>query len=176
MASGELIKTDLDEPRSFDGRLLIQIDTWEWGLFVGMSPESTPIEYRFQGGLHYTRAIEITGRFRAPDTHRNKRVRVSISPFGPELDFGTPDLADVGMYYESRCSQGGWEHEATLMLPESALQPALTCLGSLWRYVHIWVGDDQDAARISAFSFSCGVHPNLADWAGGELDESATRG
>lgn len=84
MASGEPVGADLDEPRADDGRLLIQIDTWEWGLFVGMSPESTPVEYRFQGGLLYARGIDITGRIRAPNTHRNKRVRVWISPWEPD--------------------------------------------------------------------------------------------
>src|SRR5687767_5495266 len=84
----------------FDGRYMVAISEWNWGLYVGLGPESTPPEYRFQGGLTYTRGIDIMGRVRAPLVHRGKLMRIWISPFGSEITFGAEGLDEVGQFYE----------------------------------------------------------------------------
>lgn len=156
---------------SSDDRLLVEIDDWEWNLFVGVSPDSTPVEYRFQGSLHYTRGIEVSGTVRAPDIHRPKRVRVWISPRGPDFDFGYRDPPAVGRLYEDREGAIRCDLEASLDLPESALAPTLACLGSGWKYLHLWTAEgDEASVRVTAFSFSRSLFPNLVEWAGSELE------
>ena len=57
--------------------------------------------------------------------------------------------------------------EFTLFLPHDALPMAVTCMGSAWRYIHIWTRDrDKDEAAVSAFSFTRTIHKNLDDWIG----------
>lgn len=52
------------------------------------------------------------------------------------------------------------------MLPEAAIPTTATSLASIWRHLHIWTFDEGLAgARISAFSFSSEIHPNLLAWA-----------
>ena len=155
----------------FDGRIMVEIAAWDWALYVGLlNQPSTPVEYQFQGGLNYSRGINITGRIRAPSSHRGELMRIWISPFGPGLDFGAEGLDNVGRFYRSRPDAPRPGLEASLLLPESALPQALTCLSSVWRYLDIWTAEAEgDEAPITAFSFSASIHPNLADWAGPEL-------
>lgn len=159
------------DPGFFDGRLMVEIGDWDWNLHVRLSSPLTPPEARFQGGLNYTRGIELIGRIRAPHTHRGMQTRVWISPFGPEIAFGPRGLDDVGRLYWKRDDALGSGLRASLLLPESALAPALTCLSSVWKYLDIWAADDDGAeASVTAFSFCASIHPNLAEWAGPELE------
>jgi len=159
----------------FDGRFMVEITAWDWRLYVGLlNQPATPVEYQFQGGLNYSRGIEITGRVRAPSSHRGELVRIWMSPFGPELDFGVGGLDGVGRFYRNRPDAPRPGLEASLDLPESALSHTLTCLSSVWKYLDIWMADDEgDEARITAFSFSASIHPNLIDWAGPELSSQS---
>ncbi|ODT64452.1 MAG: hypothetical protein ABS77_00585 [Phenylobacterium sp. SCN 69-14] len=144
-------------------RFLIEIQKWDWNLHVGLSPPSTPVEQRFQGGLLYTRGLDIEGQVVAPKAHRAKSIRIWVSPLGPDIDFSPEGLQEVGrFYYEaSRPEETGLE--ASLFLPQSALENVITCLGSIWRYVHIWTeGDDTAPASVTDFSFSREVPRNLA--------------
>lgn len=154
----------------FDGRFMVEIAEWNWAVYVGLSPQTVPVEYRFQGGLNYSRGIEITGRVRAPNLHRGKLMRIWISPFGPEIDFGADGLDRVGQFYKDRPDAIGSNFQASLHLPEEALSPAITCLSSVWRYLDLWIDHyEGDEAAVTAFSFSANVHPNLAEWAGADL-------
>jgi hypothetical protein len=153
----------------FDGRFMVEIGKWNWGLQVGLSHPSMPRRQRFQGGLMYNRSVEINGRVRAPIVHRGKRIQVWISPFGREIRFDAR-TDDVGRFWSDRAGARGAAFEADLRLPEEALAPALTCLGSVWKLVNIWVaGEEPDGARVTAYSFASNVHPNLKEWAGPEL-------
>ncbi len=152
-------------PGFFDGRLLIEIETWDSSLHLGLSPEAIPVEYRFQGGLAYTRGFDITGRVIAPKTCRTKSIRIWISPFGPEAQFGPDGLDEVGQLHVVRPGSGRSDLTATLLVPEAALPFAATSLSSVWKYIHVWTFDEEDdKASISAFSFSSTVHANLDAW------------
>lgn len=157
------------DPGFFDGRYMVEIGEWDWGLHVGLSHDLTPSEYRFQGGLAYTRSIELTARVRAPSSHRGKLMRIWISPFGPEVSFGPDGLDEVGQFYAG--TGDGSHFRVSLHLPESALGPAVTCLSTIWKYLDIWtVGDPKDRGGVTAFSFSASIHPNLIEWAGPKLE------
>lgn len=157
------------DPGVFDGRLLVEIEAWDWALDVRLSPDVTPMEHRFQGGINYSRPIIVTGRLRAPELYRGKSVRLWITPFGPELSFDS-DLDRVGKFQDRSKDQLEYEFEGSLYLPESALGPTLTSLAAKWKFVHIWTDEQPaDVAYVTAFSFSASIPPRVTDWAGEEL-------
>ncbi|WP_397405170.1 hypothetical protein, partial [Phenylobacterium sp.] len=51
-----------NDPDALDNRLIIEILSWDWALHVGMAPDSVPQEQRHQGGLIYSRGLDINGR------------------------------------------------------------------------------------------------------------------
>lgn len=155
------------DPGFFDGRFLIEIETWEPGLSVALSRKSIPEEYRSKDGLDHLRNFDIVGRIAAPKAHRGKSIRVWISPVGPEVRFGTEseeERDEVGrLFYqpESRTS----DLSASLWLPESSLAFTVTCLASCWKFLHLWAFDEYDGeASVNRFSFSSNVHKNLDSW------------
>lgn len=154
----------------FDGRFMVEIRKWDWNLYVALSHPKFPKKYRFQGGLNYSRGIEIIGRVRAPNPHRGKLMRVWLSPIGPKITFGKKGLDRVG-HFDRNCSDEiGSDFHAQLYLPEQGLAPAITCLSAVWRYLDIWITDYQgDEAAVPAFSFAASIHPNLREWAGDDL-------
>jgi hypothetical protein len=101
--------------------LLIEIVNWDWALHVGMSSESTPPEYRFQGGLLYSRGIDIEGRIVAPTSQAGKVIRIWVSPVGSEIEFGPDGLDEVGQFREYPDQPRGREFEVTLLLPQDSL-------------------------------------------------------
>jgi hypothetical protein len=156
------------DPGFFDGRFMVEIGKWNWGLQVGLSHPSMPRRQRFQGGLMYNRSIVVDGRIRAPLRCRDKLIQVWLSPFGRDVRFNA-STDDVGRFYSDRIGARGPAFEADLQIPQDALPPALTCLGSVWKFIDIWTAKDRPEA-VTAFSFSAEIHPNLIDWAGPELD------
>jgi hypothetical protein len=153
------------DPRFFDGRILIDIQTWDWNLRVAVSAPSTRLRSRFQGGLDYGRDFKLRGRIRAPSAGRGKIVDVTLSPFGPKVLFGHNGLKEVGRLDIERLGQDA-DLSATLMLPESAIPSTATSLASAWKHLHLWTLDATDqGARISAFTFSAAIYPNLLEWA-----------
>ena len=156
------------DPRFFDGRILVDILSWDWNLRVAVAGPSARPKSRFQGGLDYGRDFKVQGRIRAPSALRGKVIGVSLSPFGPKVLFGRNGLKEVG-----RLSAGAPGEDAdcaaTLMLPESAIPSTATSLASIWKHLDLWIFDETDeGARISAFSFSAAIHANLLDWANGD--------
>jgi hypothetical protein len=167
--NSDALKADLTA-EFFEGRFMVEITQWDWNLYVGFSHEGVPIEHRFQGGLNYSRGIEIKGRIRAPRAHRGKPIRIWLSPVGPDVDFGVDGLDSIGRFYRRRSEADPSEYQVSLCLPESGLSPAISCLSSIWKYLDIWtVDDDDDEAPVAAFSFSASIHPNLVSWVGSEL-------
>ena len=158
------------DPGFFDGRFMVEIETWDWALYVGLSPPGFPTKYSFQGGMNYSRWIDITGRVRGPSRHRGKSFRVCVSPIGRKITFGKKGLQEVGQFYAGRPDGPKTDFEATLLLPEEGLGPAVTCLSSIWKFLHIWVVQDVAEASVMAFSFSADIPPNLTEFAGPALE------
>ena len=47
------------DPSFFDGRFMVEIREWDWNLYVALSHPKFPRKYSFQGGLNYSRGIQI---------------------------------------------------------------------------------------------------------------------
>jgi hypothetical protein len=166
---GEMSSGVVEEPRPdpsfFAGRYLIEIVNWNWELHVGLSTESTPEEYRFQGGLNYSRGLNIEGHILAPKGDNGKVIGVWLYPMGPEVGFGPGHLDEVGQFHEYRDATRRRDFSASLLLPQDALAPAVTCLASVWKYIDIWTVDDPlDRASVTNFCFSRDIHKNLLPW------------
>jgi len=110
----------------FDGRFMVEIRERNWNFHLALSRPEVPLEYRFQGGLNYSRGIEVIGRVRAPNPHRGKLMRIWLSPFGPETTFGSDGLDGVGQFYRERPDDIGSDFQANLHLPEGALSLPLS--------------------------------------------------
>ncbi len=141
-------------PGSSDNRLLIEILSWDWALHVGMAPGAMPAEHRYQGGLIHSRGLDITGQVITPDVSQGQTVRIWIAPFAPDLDFGPDGLSDVGQCHPGN-QRRGTAFEVSLMLPQDALPAAITCLSTIWKYLHLWTTEPPPhEARVTDFAFS----------------------
>lgn len=162
MIDSEDGETGLD-PSFFDGRLLVEIEAWDCGLHVRLSSDAMPAQYRFQGGLDVTRGFDIDGRIRAPGRFKDERIYIHLLPFGPEVG---EEWEEVGrLYFHPLSPPGKPPLRATLLVPETTLPLAATCLSSVWRYIHIWTFDeDSKEASVSAFGFGAKLHKNVAGW------------
>lgn len=156
-----------EDPGFFDGRYLVEIETWDWNLHLAVSRESMPPEYRFQGGLDYVKTFELEGRIAGPEALRNQRIRVWLSPFGPDTQFDVENPDGVGRIWRHNPPKYGVEYSATLRIPEASVAAAATCLASVWRYLHMWTFDeDGDELALERFAFSRDIPPKIASWAG----------
>lgn len=156
------------DPTFFDGRLLIEITAWDWNLRLTIAPVRAGSRSQPLKGLDYGRDFIIRGRIRAPHTLRGRSIKVTLSPFGPRVRFGQGGLKHVGVLTASP-SGGETDHEAVLMLPESAIPSTATSLASIWKYLQVLTFDEgAEGAKISAYFFAAEIHPNLREWADAE--------
>jgi len=138
-----------------DDRFLIEISDWDWGLHLAIAPEVFPQDQRFQGGLLYSRGLDIVGAIVSPDLHSGKVMRLSFLPFGSDVQFGPDGLQELGQLYEAGHGASGTSFTGTLILPEDALPISVTALASAWKYLHIWTeGDPAVRAAVTGFTFS----------------------
>lgn len=148
------------DPSFFEGRLMIDILSWDWNLRVAINPAAMRPGARFQG-LDYGRDFTIHGRIRAPHELRGKTIRMTLSPFGPKVRFGRGGLGQIGRL-EVLPSSAEHDFGATLMLPEDAIATTATSLASIWRHVQLLTFDeDLQGAKVSALFFCAAIHPNL---------------
>ena len=153
-------------PSFFEGRVLVEILSWDWGLFVGLSRVGPP-KYRFQGGLDLVRNISLVGRILAPQEHRGHDIRVNVSPFGPEMRFGRRGLDRVGWFYLPRSAPDQRGYSASLLLPEADLTLLAVALSSTTKYLHLWTFDlDIDQANVRDYGLSSTISDKVKPWAG----------
>jgi hypothetical protein len=144
----------------FEGRLIIDILSWDWNLRVAINPAAMRSRSRFQG-LDYGRDFTIQGRIRAPRGLRGKAIKVTLSPFGPKVRFGRGGLGQIGTL-EALPTGAEHDFEATLMLPEDAIATTATSLASIWRHVQIHTFDeDLQGAKVSSLFFCAAIPPDL---------------
>jgi hypothetical protein len=138
-----------------EDRFLIEISDWDWGLHVAMAPEILPQEQRFQGGLLYSRSLDIVGAVLSPELHSGKVMRLSFLPFGSDVQFGPDGLQELGQLYEVDRGASGAHFTATLILPQDTLPACMTALASAWKYLHLWTeGEPAVRAAVTGFTFS----------------------
>jgi hypothetical protein len=153
-------------PSFFDGRVLVDILSWEWAFSLGVS-RIGPRKYRFQGGLDRVRTIKLQGRIQAPLEHRGRNVQVYVYPFDSKMRFSRRGLQSVGSFHLFRSAPDSRDYEASLLLPEADLALLAIALSTTTRYLHIWTaGLDVEVARITNYSLSASIGEKVKPWAG----------
>lgn len=135
---------------------LIELRGRDGGLSVLPSSRGVPKKHRFQGGLNYSRLIEIDGRMLIPSKLAGHPIRVWLSQL-EEWHFSKHRLPYIGQIYDRTGELPGGGLEAMLYLPKDAWPTALECLDTIWRNLSL-IGAEGDGRRMTVidFSFSCG--------------------
>jgi hypothetical protein len=148
------------DPAFFEGRLMIDILSWDWNLRVAINATAMRPRTRFQG-LDYGRDFTLHGRVRTPRELRGRTIKVTLSPFGPKVRFGRGGLGQVGRL-KTLPPDSGFDFEGVLMLPEDAIATTATSLASTWKHLQVHTFDD-DPQQVAAYFFSAAIHPTLAE-------------
>jgi len=153
-------------PGFFEGRVLVEILSWEWVLGVGLS-RIGPREYRFQGGLDLARTITMEGRIQAPQEHRGRDIEVGIYPIHRRMRFGRLGRKSVGSVRLSNSAPEPGVCRANLLLPEMDLPMLAVALSTKLRYLDLWTrGLDVEVARVTNYGFSSTIGDKVKPWAG----------
>jgi len=150
---------------ALDGRILIEIDTWEADFHLGMLPRGMPTEGSYLGGLIYVRGFDVRGRILAPKELSGSTIDVNLSPLAPDLLFIPSATNSVGRFYFRPENPELRNNAMRLYIPEDDLTHMATRLAENWKYVHVWISDkDESDAGVDSYSFSATVHDDLKAW------------
>ncbi len=142
----------------------IEILSWDWNLVLSISPESMPVEYRFQGGLGYSRGFDMLGRVLTPQSHSGKTIRISTTSFGSDVTFGEDGLKEVGLFNFNSTPSARAELRALLLLPEDTIAPLTTYLSTVAKYIFIRIFDvGPEQAGIYSYFFSSTLPESVAE-------------
>jgi len=133
---------------------LVEIQSWDWPLHVGVRPRSASAERDPDGDLMCVETIVIDGLVLAPEEHQSKLIHLRLSPLPREVILGDRAQPDVGRLYKDPAEREGLGFYATLFLPADTLQRAVFCLGLLWRRIHMWVDDSTEPGTVTDYGFS----------------------
>lgn len=154
-------------PAFFEGRLMIDILTWDWNLRVAINSAARGRKVQFQG-LDYGRDFILHGRISAPRELRGKSIKVTLSPFGPKVRFGRGGLQRVGRLTVPP-PDSEFDFEGVLMLPDDAIATTATSLATTWKHLQVRILDqDVQGAKVLSYHFAAAIHPNLRAWAHGD--------
>ena len=142
---------------------LIEIQSWDWPLHVGVRPRSSTTDPGGEGDLLCAESVAIEGLVLAPEKHRSKLIHLRLYPLPRETIFGDGDERCVGRLRKDPAVRRDLAFDANLFLPADTLQSVIFCLGSIWRRIHMWVDDNGEAAAVTDFGFSADaeVKPGL---------------
>lgn len=76
---------------------------------------------------------------------------------------GSQKLQRVGRLHQREAPDDS-EFDASVILPEDSIPMVMTCLASVWKYIHIWTKSEDDEVLITDISFSSEIHENLLPW------------
>ncbi len=136
--------------------VLIELVRWDGGFSVMPCPGSVPRAHRFQGGLNYSKMIEVQGEVLTPSELAGRPIRIWLTPLQAwNVTRGAPP--HIGDISDRTGQIPGGGLEASLKIPPDSWTTAMHCLSSVWRQLSLTgVASDGRNMRISEFSFSSG--------------------
>ena len=146
---------------------LVEIQSWDWPLHVGVRPRSAVADHHLEGDLLCVETLAIDGLVLAPEEHRSKRIHLSLYPLSREIIFGDRDERDVGRLYTDPVERKDLGFSANLFLPADTLQSAIFCFGSIWRRIHMWIDDGPEPVSVIHFGFSADAQVKSSHPTGG---------
>lgn len=133
---------------------LIELRGYDGGLGLMPCPPSVPKAHRFQGGLIYSRMIEIEGRVVAPEGLAGRGMRIWLDQL-ESWHFSRSEPPQIGDIYDRAGELPGGGLETTLYIPKDAWLTATICLSTVWRHLRLTGADgDGRSMRLVDFSFS----------------------
>lgn len=133
---------------------VVEIQSWDWPLHVGIRPGSPVAGDDFETDLLCAESIAIEGLIRAPAEHRSKLINLSLLPLPREIILGDRGEREVGRLHKNPVERRDLGFYASLFLPADTLQNAILCLSSKWRSVHMWVDEGAEPGVVTDFGFS----------------------
>jgi hypothetical protein len=138
---------------------LIELRSCDGGLGVLPCPPSVPKAHRFQGGLIYSRMIDIEGRVLAPEGLAGRRMRIWLDQL-ESWHFSRRDPPHIGDICDRTGELPGGGLETTLYIPKDAWLPAVDCLNTIWRRLKLTgINGDGYRMKLVDFSFFSGGSP-----------------
>ena len=131
---------------------LIELRSCDGGLGVLPCPPSAPRAHRFQGGLIYSRMIDIEGRVLAPRGLADRPIRIWFDQ-QESWRFSRRSPPHIGYLYDRTGELPGGGLEASLYIPKDAWIPAVDCLSAIWRRLRL-TGVNGDGYRMRLVDFS----------------------
>lgn len=136
---------------------LVELRAFDGGMGIMPCPRTVPKPHRFQGGLIYSRMIEIEGRVLAPVMLADRRIRIWLDQL-EEWNLGRHSPPNIGDLLDRTGELPGGCLEASLYIPKDAWPAAVHCLGTTWRHLRL-TGVNGDGRRMTLVdvSFSSGA-------------------
>jgi hypothetical protein len=135
----------------------VELEGCEGGLALLPCPPGVPKAHRFQGGLIYTRMIEIKGQMIAPQPMVGLPVRIWLSQLETR-HFSGREPPYIGDFYDRTGELPGGGLEAAIFIPKDAWSTSVLCLGMKWRrFDFTGVDGDGRRMRLVDFAFSSGA-------------------
>lgn len=134
-------------------QFVVQIESWDWPLHVGVKPRAVVDDLGRDGDLLCSEAIVIDGLILSPQEHAAKSIQCQLYPLPREAMFDGSEKRDVGRLHRKPIEGSESDFYASLFLPADTLHSAIVCLGSKWQGLHMWVGDDAEPDAVTHFGF-----------------------
>ena len=134
-------------------QFVIQIQSWDWPLHVGVRPHVSSSDCRPDGDLLSSEAVAIDGLVLSPEEHRSELIQLRLYPLARETIFDGREERDVGRLHRDPVERSELGFHASLFLPADTLQKVLLCLSSKWQCVYLWV-DGAEPGAVTDFGFS----------------------
>lgn len=131
---------------------LVELRRSDGGLGVLPCPPSVPKAHRFQGGLIYSRMIDIEGRVLGPQGLAGRRMRIWLDQL-ESWHFSRRDPPHIGDIYDRTGELPGGGLETTLYIPKDAWPTAVYCLNTIWRRLKL-TGAKGEGRRMTLVDFS----------------------
>ena len=135
---------------------LVELGCYDGGLSILPCPPSIPKAHRFQGGLIYSRMIDIEGQVLAPQGLAGRRIRIWLSQL-ETWHFSRHSPPYIGTICDRTDELPGGGLEVSLYVPKDAWLTAVGCLSTVWRRLELTGADgDGDSMRLVNFAFLSG--------------------
>jgi hypothetical protein len=134
-------------------QFVVQIQSWDWPLHVGVKPRSVVDDLGPDGDLLCSEAVVINGLVLSPQEHRSALIQLGLYPLPREIMSDRGEERYVGRLHRDPVQRSDLGFYASLFLPEDTVEKVILCLGSKWQGLHMWIGDGDDPDVITDFGF-----------------------
>jgi len=151
---------------------VVELLSVDGGLSLLPSPPGMPKPHRFQGGLIYSRMLNVEGRLVSPEPLAGRRIRLWIAPLERQ-PLWRRRAPEIGYICDRTGDLPGGGLEAGIHIPEDDWLTSLHCLTTIWRSLRL-AGIDGDGRqmRLAEYAFSSASSLMLPTPTAGSVSQS----